>query len=77
MTSKPQSKLIQLFNKQPAQNSFELVKELKTCFASGSYLILLHFVTIIPATNGFPTQNYYKDWFSSFYLEYPVDSSHK
>ncbi|POV95379.1 hypothetical protein PSHT_15696, partial [Puccinia striiformis] len=34
----------------------KFVKQLETYFISGAYLILLHFVPIIPDTDGFPTQ---------------------
>ncbi|KAH9452185.1 hypothetical protein Pst134EB_016141 [Puccinia striiformis f. sp. tritici] len=44
----------------------EAVQQIETHFDAGIILILLHFVPIIPDTDGFPVQNYYKDWLATW-----------
>ncbi|POV96354.1 hypothetical protein PSHT_15178 [Puccinia striiformis] len=44
----------------------EVVQEIEAHFDAGILLILLHFVPIIPDTDGFPVQNYYKDWLATW-----------
>ncbi|POV95380.1 hypothetical protein PSHT_15695 [Puccinia striiformis] len=48
----------------------EVVQEIEAHFDAGILLILLHFVPIIPDTDGFPVQNYYKDWLATGILNY-------
>ncbi|POW07424.1 hypothetical protein PSHT_09948 [Puccinia striiformis] len=44
----------------------EAVRVIEHHFKDPLLLILLHFVPIIPDTDGLPTQNYYRDWFADW-----------
>ncbi|KAI7950098.1 hypothetical protein MJO28_008919 [Puccinia striiformis f. sp. tritici] len=44
----------------------EAVRVIEDHFKDPLLLILLHFVPIIPDTDGLPTQNYYRDWFADW-----------
>ncbi|WAQ83675.1 hypothetical protein PtA15_4A123 [Puccinia triticina] len=48
------------------------LKEIESCFESSFLLILLHFVPIIPDTDGNPVQNYFKNWFATWNTQFTL-----
>ncbi|WAQ81289.1 hypothetical protein PtA15_1A629 [Puccinia triticina] len=47
----------------------EMAKRLAECFEAALALIRLHFLPLVPDTDGFPGQNYYKAWLTTWHTQ--------
>jgi hypothetical protein len=48
------------------------VEKIETRFETAFFLILFHFVPLIPDTDDYPNQKYFKDWFATWHTQFVI-----
>ncbi|KAA1097465.1 hypothetical protein PGT21_007955 [Puccinia graminis f. sp. tritici] len=55
-----------------SQKLANAVEKLETRFQTACFLILFHFVPLIPDTDDYPNQKYFKDWFATWHTQFTI-----